>query len=176
MTPVGHSLVGVAVATLCIRPEQSLITRGKVVACLILAANLPDLPLPYWGHSRYDISHSLFTGLAIVVCYGCTTRVALQRGELLRSGRFIAAASLALLSHYLLDSLYRHGKGLPVFWPFSPARIALPVPWLARMQLDPLWSWHNLEVWGIELLMFGSLCALVLAIKRSGTTSSASAR
>ena len=33
----------------------------------------------------------------------------------------------------------------------------MPIPWLARMDLEHLWSWYNLEVWGIELLMFGVL-------------------
>lgn len=162
MSPVGHSIVGATIAVTLWRSNQTSAERGKILCAMIVAANIPDLPFPFWGHTRYDISHSVFSGLVIVVCYILVARFTILRQTFAGNWPFLIAGTMAMYSHYFLDTLYKHGKGLAAFQPFSDARVALPLPWLAHMQLDPLWSTHNFQVWVIELLTFGVLSSLCL--------------
>jgi hypothetical protein len=57
---------------------------------------------------------------------------------------------------------YIHGKGIAVFWPFSEARLALPLPWFATADADTLICWHNVRVFGTEFACFGLLLGVVL--------------
>lgn len=162
MSPIGHSLIGATIAATLWYKRSSLRVRTKFLCGTIVAANLPDLPFPYWGHTRYDISHSIFSGMTVVVFYTLLARLTSLRNTFSGNWRFIAAGTLAIYSHYFLDTLYNHGKGMAPFWPFSEARVALPITWLAHMQLEPLFSSHNLTVWTIEFAVFGSLSAMIL--------------
>ena len=41
--------------------------RSFGIACAFVAlANLPDWPLPNWGHDRHDISHSIFVNVGLI--------------------------------------------------------------------------------------------------------------
>jgi hypothetical protein len=67
----------------------------------------------------------------------------------------IAAWSIAWFSHLPLDSIYAHGQGIAIYWPFSDAYLAMPVSWFETLSL-PVRSEHNLQVFSIELLAFGT--------------------
>jgi hypothetical protein len=54
----------------------------------------------------------------------------------------------------VLDSMYAHGRGIAVFWPFSDAHLALPVPWFETLNI-PVRSAHNLRVFAIEAMVYG---------------------
>ena len=167
MTPVGHSLVGATIG-ICLWPEfETRRARVGIVLAMILAANIPDLPLPYWGHTDYRVSHSIFCGLVIAaVIYLALKASALSR-EPAKLRLLVLASTVALFSHYLLDTFYNHGKGLAMFWPVSSARMALPISWFSHMDFTvhgQLFSWKNLRIWLIEFAAFGSASLMVLAI------------
>lgn len=167
MTPIGHSLVGASIGALVPMEKPSL--RGRVVVMLAVAfcANLPDLPLPGWGHDAYHVSHSVFVGMLIVVCVTFVLRSLPFLRNSVGTWPLILAGSVAMFSHYLLDSFYNHGKGIAIFWPVSDVRLTLPIPWFSTMQPNPLLSRHNFVVWGIELVCFGLLFAVLLLVARS---------
>ena len=166
MTPVAHSLVGATIGATLINQHPSVCWKWTVIPAMVFCANLPDLPLPYWGHSHYAVSHSVFVGIALVACFSILLRGFPITRTTAGTWSLVIAGSLALLSHYLLDSFYNHGLGISVLWPVSDARLAIPIPWFTTMTTDPLLCWHNVKVWGIELLSFGMVTVVVLAIVR----------
>jgi len=174
MTGVGHGIVGAACGITCM--PASLSHRQKVLHLLafIALANLPDLPVPpYWGHSLYYFSHSLFVNLAVI---GVSVAIMYFLVGFVPGARdnptyrwIILAGGLAWLSHLLLDTFYNHGKGLLMFWPLSTARLALPVPWLAVLT-RPRLPLKVARILLLELVTFAPV--LFLAIwHRAGPTS-----
>ena len=163
MTSVGHTLTGLALASATVPPERSFRWRATWFAIICNAANLPDFPIPGWGHGSYPRSHSLIVALAFTVLIS-----AFFGPPLIRSGRatrgVILAASLAWWSHMPLDALYAHGAGLAVLWPLSELRLAWPVPWFETLSWPPL-SEHNRSVVLTELLCFAPLTLLGLLIR-----------
>ena len=157
--------MGATIGTVLLPSSLSRRTRVVALGAMMFLANLPDLPVSGWGHDRYQVSHSLFVGLLLVGGYAFIGRCSPLRQTFYGSWAFISAGSLALYSHYLLDSFYNHGKGIAIYWPYSDARLALPIPWFSVMQLDPLFCWSNFRTWGIEFLCYGSLLAMVLAAR-----------
>ena len=157
MTPVGHCLAGMTIAALGVRQGVS---SGRVVATygvLMLAANLPDAPLPGWGHDRYEVSHSLFVTTALILALGLAW-VGLRQTRWRDERRFLGLISLAWLSHLMLDTMYSHGHGLGMFWPVSDGSLALPVKCFdtLNMPIFPITRQH-LSVFGVELVAYGSV-------------------
>lgn len=155
MSPVGHSLVGIAIGAGTAPSEGSRWGRCAAVVALVVAANLPDAPLPGWGHSAYHVSHSL------LVTLGGAVVVLLVSRSLCKPGRRLAlGVAAAWLSHLLLDSLYNHGEGIKIGWPLGDYRLNLPIPWFQTLDLSqPITSQHNLSVGLLELLSFGPIAA-----------------
>lgn len=171
MSPVGHSLVGITIGVAyCNVRSQPVRAQMPLLLLLILCANVPDLPLPGWGHSNYRVSHSVITGAGLAVgalaALGSLPRVK----DRYWSWPLVVTACLAVGSHYLLDSFYSHGKGVAIFWPVSDARLVLPLPWFDHMAMDSLLSWHNARVWAIEFLCYASLLLVFLRINRFQTS------
>jgi hypothetical protein len=69
----------------------------------------------------------------------------------------------AWLSHLLLDSFYNHGKGISIFWPFSKARLALPIPWFDLGVGSPA---HIMHVFLIEFLSYFPWLVLAILFRR----------
>lgn len=134
MTPVGHTLTGLAfgVASLPSSPSKA---RCRVhLGMFALLANIPDMPVPYWGHARYDISHSMFVNLLLSLL----ALLSLSWANGYRDGRLSSFGMAAWFSHLLLDAFYSHGNGVGIFWPFSAATLAVPVPWLSVLPMSML--------------------------------------
>jgi len=166
MTTVGHTLVGLSIGALAVprswRPSAKVLGGGALAGL----ANLPDIPLPFWGHAEYAVSHSLFVNLALVgVAVAVLWSWRALRG-CIGGTPVVAAGVAAWLSHLLLDTMYNHGHGLRMFWPLSRASLALPVPWFATMQAGWTPSDHNLRVWAIELACYGPLLLVCLFVRR----------
>lgn len=164
MSPVGHTLTGIAIGVLTLPTGASVRSRLVWLAATAGFANAPDLPLPCWGHDRYDISHSVFIttlGVFVWVLIALSLRTTAWRVPL----RLGVACALAWFSHLLLDTFYNHGKGLAIFWPLNEGRVALPVPYFSTLRLDTLFCHHNLEVAAIEGAAFGLLLAVSVGAK-----------
>ena len=106
-----------------------------VLNLYVLLAFFPDLPLPGWGHLRYYFSHSLFVNLslmvpvALVCCYYRSRRN-------FASYPLVFGAVAAWLSHFPLDAMYNHGRGVAIFWPLSAAALNLPLPWFVTLDMS----------------------------------------
>jgi len=133
-----------------------------------LLANLPDFPIKHWGHRRYDISHSVFVNttmmlvvlLLLSLCEEVRTRVG--------GWPVIIGGSLAWLSHLLLDSFYNHGMGVAIFWPFSDARLVLPIAWYSVVaDRPPPLTWETARILLVELVSYSTLLVLVVVLRKS---------
>lgn len=159
MTPVGHTLTGLTIAVLATPREWSLHSRVSTMAAIVLLANAPDFPFPGWGHDRYHISHSIIVTTVGVLVVGLVVRLLVGARTL--PLRLYVAGGLAWYSHLLLDTMYNYDKGLAMYWPLSPGRLSLAVPWFSVMDRHHLWSTHNLQVWAIEAAVYGTVFAAV---------------
>ena len=153
MTTVGHSLTGMAIAALILPQAQPRRWYIFIVAGFVFFANLPDYPLPGWGHNSYLVSHSIFVTALLASLTGLLLLwPTFQAGV---GKRVLIAWSVAWFSHMLLDSMYNHGQGIAIFWPFSEAHLAMPVSWFETLRI-PAKSEHNLRVFAIETMVFGA--------------------
>jgi len=158
MTPIGHSLIGLFFAAFAVPSKGKASISGWPsvgIACAFVAlANLPDWPLPNWGHDRYDISHSVFVNIGLIGLVVVLTKVFANQTRLSQN-RFLTLAAMAWLSHLLLDTFYNHGEGLGLLWPVSKQRLSLAMPWFENWDLSqPVMSPDNLSVFGIEFLAY----------------------
>ena len=165
MTLVGHSLIGAAIGAACIPVTLTRKKQLTLFGIFIFIAMIPDLPLPGWGHHLYHVSHSLFVNLAVM---GAVFAWLITRHETAAFGgvRVLVGGGLAWMSHFLLDSFYRHGLGVGIFWPFSDRHLTLPLPWFDILWVTKPVSWHNLSVVAIELAVYLPLCLLALYLRR----------
>ena len=166
MTSVGHCLTGLSFAALVV--PRSWTRNEKVVAfaAFTLVANAPDLPVSFWGHYSYRVSHSLFVNLALVaVVVGLLIKAGPWRGE--AAWRWVVAGGAAAwLSHLLLDSFYSHGHGIRIFWPVSDAALNLSVPWFHVLQRGSPPDLATLRSFAVEAVCYGALLAACLSWRR----------
>jgi membrane-bound metal-dependent hydrolase YbcI (DUF457 family) len=163
MTTVGHGLTGLSIAVLTLPRGRSLLWYLLVGHFFIFFANVPDFPLPGWGHADYHISHSIFV-TALLASF--LALLLLLPGFNAQVGaKVLLAWSLAWFSHMPLDALYSHNIGIAIFWPFSDAHLSMPVPWFDTIRWPPR-SAHNLRVFGIETLCFGVLLIMCIGLRR----------
>lgn len=167
MTPVGHSLTAITIGVVTAPKAASPRVKAVYFAALVVLANVPDFPVAGWGHNAYHVSHSIFVNLALIAfCLAFAVAFSRITGWAVRWRMKIGGVA-AWLSHLLLDSMYNHGKGVAIFWPFSDARLALPIPWFATVRNPrPFTDWQTLQVAIIELVSYGALLAVVIFVKR----------
>src|SRR5262245_59028329 len=121
MTSVGHTLVGIAIGTFCVPPEASTRWKARYFVAFMVLPNVPDLPFPFWGHDRYDISHSLVVNLLLCLILLTLLTWHPHSRRSIGSGKVLGGGMCAWLSHLVLDSFYNHGRGVAIFWPVSDA-------------------------------------------------------
>ncbi len=171
MTQTGHTLVGIAIGILSMPKGATTKAKAARLTAFALLANIPDFPLENWGHDRYDVSHSIFVNLlliGIVVVFFAFLRNA---RTLIGGWQVLAGGALAWLSHLLLDSFYNHGQGIAIFWPFSEARLILPVPWFAVVQgLPPPITPQMVREFVVEFISYLPFVILATLIKRARST------
>jgi hypothetical protein len=159
-------LTGVALGTLSLPSSAS--KRRCVVQLGVFAAltNIPDIPLPCWGHARYEISHSIFVNL--LLCGLAFAALLWSRG--VNHGRVnwrVAGLGIAAwFSHLLLDTFYNHGTGVGILWPLSTATLALPIPWFSVFPL-PLWplTAKRIDIGLIEFVSYAPLVLITIGIR-----------
>ncbi len=166
MTFVGHSLVGVSAAVLAMPSHMSVWRWVVAINVFVLLSYLPDLPFPFWGHSRYAISHSLYVNLFLMTaCY--IIRLSFKSVHRLLPARLFFTGIAVWGSHLLLDALYKGPGGVAIFWPFSRAVLNLPVPWFDYFvpSLGVL-HMHNLNVFGIEAMAYLPILFMAFVVRR----------
>jgi hypothetical protein len=163
MTPIGHSITGLAIGV-AVAPRG--MARGRWVgflAAFALLANVPDLPLPRWGHDWYFFSHSLFVSLLFILAAGGIAALPRWR-PWLGGWPVLLAGGGAWLSHLLLDSFYNRRLGIPLLWPVSDARLALGMPWFANLS-QPGFNLHTARILAIEVTAYLPLLALAVGVR-----------
>lgn len=168
MTQMGHSLVGASLGIIALTKYKNLPSSLGTIFLFIFFSNIPDLPIPLWGHDRYYFSHSLFitiiVAILLVSVYLLFSKFWWKKAP---DVKFLALMVLALFSHLLLDSFYNHGFGVAIFWPFSSASLVLPIPWLSvQKELPPPITLEMLRIWLLEFLTFCPLVLLAFWIKK----------
>ncbi|MBN2209974.1 MAG: metal-dependent hydrolase [Sedimentisphaerales bacterium] len=165
MTTIGHTLTGLTLGVLALPRGLSRWGRLAYFASFIVLANVPDIRLPYWGHQRYAISHSVFTNLALMGLAVVLVRI-FGRQKLWSKWPVIIAGCGAWLSHLLLDSFYNHGRGIAMFWPFSSARLVLPLPWFSNLHdIPPLFTPEHWRIFGTEFAFYGIFLLAAIIIR-----------
>ncbi len=166
MITVGHTLLGAAVAVVCLPKPCPWPRALGHSAAFMLAANVPDLPLPGWGHDRYDISHSVFSNALLIVAVTAALGLPKPARRWVGGWGVLAALAGAWLSHLLLDSFYNHGRGVAIFWPVSSARLALPIPWFSVVPPPPPFTAALWKEFAAEVVSYGPLLAAALVWRR----------
>ena len=169
MTQVGHMIVGSSIGTLCLPKYSNFAKKFWHIMLFVFLANIPDLPIPYWGHDRYYFSHSLFVNLLLIVILILIFQVLSKYTHVIKvSWQILIFGSLAILSHLLLDSFYNHGLGVPIFWPFSEASLVLPIPWLSvQKDLPPPITYEMARIWLLELVSFSPFLGIAILFRKS---------
>jgi len=162
MTEVGHALTGAAIGILCVPKKSNGKQRFLHITSFMLIATIPDWPFKNWGHDRYYFSHSFFVTLLFIWLLLITLFFSKKLRNKLGGWAVITGGSLAWLSHLLLDSFYNHGKGIAIYWPFSKARLALPIPWF---DVGTGSLAHLLHVFLVEFVSYFPLVLLALLIR-----------
>ena len=166
MTTVGHALAGIAIGVLCLPERKSTRWKAAYFAVFALLPNIPDLPFPYWGHGSYELSHSLFVNLLAILGIAAVLAWRREIGSRL-DGKILAGGGVAWLSHLLLDSLYRDGRGVAILWPLSDASLHLPIPWFSVVQIPPPVTGVLLREFAVEFLSYSPLVLLAFALRRA---------
>lgn len=170
MTQVGHTLTGAVIGITCLPRNASSIRKITHLVSFMALSLVPDFKLTNWGHDKYYISHSIFINLLLITAMILLLAVLKEVRIKLGGWNVIAGGAAAWLSHLLLDSLYNHGKGLAIFWPFSKARLVLSIPWLSVVtQLPPPITPELIRILVIEFATFFPLVLLALFMRRRFT-------
>ena len=163
MTPVGHSMVGLSVGVFCMPQWQTTRAKALFLTSFVVLANLPDCPVPRWGHDQYMVSHSLLVNLALIVLVVVALRIGRKAVPSIASWPVLIGGAIAWLSHLLLDSFYNHGHGIRIYWPLSQKELALPLPWFSSLdRIPPPLNAHTLRICLMEFVFY--LPLLLLAI------------
>jgi membrane-bound metal-dependent hydrolase YbcI (DUF457 family) len=135
------------------------------IIAFIAISNIPDWPLPIWGHRHLAVSHSLWVNLIL-----CTTLAALlwkYRPDKIESPTVFIAAGLAWLSHFVLDTLYDDLPGVAIYWPFSDSLATLPLPWLNTLaHVPPPFDSQVIKILCFEFITFSPLILLAYGLRR----------
>jgi membrane-bound metal-dependent hydrolase YbcI (DUF457 family) len=163
MTEVGHFLMGATIGVLSMPRSADKKHRIAHIAAFLFLAVIPDLPFKGWGHDRYYFSHSLFVTLLLILLVGLAFLFLKELRSKLGDWPVLIGGALAWLSHLLLDSFYNQGKGIMIYWPFSEARLALPIPWFGLGIGSPIQIAHVLL---IEFISYFPLLLLAILLRQ----------
>ncbi len=136
MATIGHLAVGAAIARmLAPRGERPSVTRRRMAIAAVAAATpdadllarLVGVPPGNEPASHRGAAHALAVGPAV--------------GILLRAGgarsEDAIAVGAALMSHGLTDLLSSSGRGVALFWPFTPRRFGLAWQAVDSLRIGP---------------------------------------
>lgn len=169
-TPLGHSLVGLAVmgAAPFAAPDDG--ARGKMwlAAYCVAVANLADLDFIWWNGDGFSVSalfhhgvtHSLGFALIVAAVAGAVARLRGRKDY----ARLAVLTAVLYSSHVLADMLNEdtyliNGVGLPALWPLTDTYFIFPIlPAIAR---DAVFTMANAKAITAEILFFGGIMIAV---------------
>ncbi len=166
MTTVGHSITGLSIAVL-FAPQFPTVTKRIVYYVLFtLCALIPDIDIHGWGHHRYHVSHSLVIMISAVIGISIFSLIIpfIRRNKVY--WRFFIGCAIAWLSHFFLDSLYNHGKGVLVMWPLSEGRLNFALPWFSTIPDFPVTMVH-VRIVLIEFIFYTPLLLISILLKKA---------
>ncbi len=178
-SPVAHSFAGFWTFLLFARQLQIRLAAQwrqylPQLGILVLLANLPDFDLFISfallgnGELHHGFTHSLAVGVLVALALSCVWRITtgFWRSALLY---FIAYGS-----HLLIDlctgsrlGWNNSSSGIPLLWPL-PKKFSSPlilVPGVRHLNLAALFSMENARSSIYELLLFGAITAVLLALR-----------
>jgi inner membrane protein len=182
---VGHSLAGLAVY-LAVTPRDRLKRAAlwqdrRRIAMFMVLANLPDLDfligLLVWGDAE-RIHGGVTHGLPVAAAIAAVLAFAFPAG-MSRVRSFLVYFAV-IGSHALIDLFTSfHGVGwaqtygVTILAPLSDVKVILPLSLFlgaSHGSLEKILSLHNVVVVVYEILVFGTLDGVVLAIKLAGNS------
>lgn len=179
-SPIGHSLVGLAIGAAALLPagglrglgHRLLDLRWPLLACMVLA-NLPDLDyLPglltgELNRFHHHITHTL--GFVLLATLGVWL-LARWRGAV-SVRQWVLLGFLLVGSHLAVDLLTADGSepyGIMALWPLTDARMLSPVSLFPAFKKDyflEIFDPRNLRPVCFEVLWCGGLLVVVLCLK-----------
>lgn len=174
-TPLGHSLLGLAVmgATPYSAQNNSVRERAWLAAYCVTVANLPDFDFIWWNGGGFTVSGMFHHG--VTHSFGFAVIVAAAAGIVARLRGRVDSLKLAILTatlystHVLADLLNEdnfpaNGVGLPAFWPLTDTYFIFPIlPGVNRTHILTLSNMGNVLM---EILFFGSIMMAIWGRKR----------
>jgi hypothetical protein len=160
-------LTGVAIGVVCMPEDKPKKWKAVFLAVFAVIANIPDLQFTYQQHRLfYSVSHSLFVNLLLILLL---LPLFFRSKEILLSvggWKSVIGGAFAWLSHLLLDTFYKRGNGLMMFWPFSSAEVSLPIPWFSPVtQIPPPLTADTVHIMLIEFVFYGTLLLIAILLR-----------
>ncbi|MBN1919267.1 MAG: metal-dependent hydrolase [Verrucomicrobia bacterium] len=177
-SPVGHGLMGVAIYSATVPRRRLFWSWGFLALCVgaslvqdldfIIPAMFGRIDVTLWAHR--SLTHTVFFAFGMALLWFGVARVIRPRSKA-ASLAVATVVLLCLLAHIGLDILNEDTRppyGVEVFWPVWNRAFYLNIgllPSVHKYTYADLVSWHNVTVALTELLVFGALVAVVLALR-----------
>jgi membrane-bound metal-dependent hydrolase YbcI (DUF457 family) len=177
-SPVGHGLMGVAIYTATVPRRRLFWSWGFLALCVgasvvqdldfVIPAMFGRIDVTLWAHRSF--THTVFFAVGGALLWLGLARLIRSRSRA-ASLAVAAVVLLCLLAHIGLDVMNEDTRppfGVAVFWPASSKAFYLNIgllPSVRKYTYADLVSWHNVTVALTELLVFGTLIAVVLAAR-----------
>ena len=165
-SPVGHSLIGLAVASAWLLPRargmelaRAAWRERRALVAAVALANLPDVDyLPGLLVGDLNRYHHLHTHtLGWVALASLAAWWIWRRCSAVPPRRLLVLASVLGLSHLGADLFSADGRppyGIMALWPFSDAYLISPhtLFWRLRKETVPdMFQWHNVQAVFVEI-------------------------
>jgi membrane-bound metal-dependent hydrolase YbcI (DUF457 family) len=176
-TPIGHGLAGALVYAISTKGKDLLKSWRWLLVCVFFAA-LPDVDFLPALFGKLDLANRLHRHVthtllfAILVSAGAFAVLKALRRQW--AGRHSLILFFCLLSHMLLDLMGQDTRapiGIPLLWPLVGKGMSIPVQPFLDLHKDTyaeMFDLHNLGVMAYEVLLFGSILLIVVALKLRG--------
>ena len=158
--------MGISIGVLCMGRFKSRTRLVVSLAVLAVMANIPDIGFAHWGHYCYRVSHSIFVNMGLMLVLACIVGLSHKIRRAIGGWRIFACGLAGWSSHFLLDSLYNHGRGIAAFRPVSRARLAFPLPWFNVLRGGWALDIYTLKIVVVETLFYGGLLVICLLLRR----------
>ena len=184
-TPVGHTMIGVALGCGAFMPRGKLKAGFKALweqraafFVILLMANLPDIDyLPGVLMGEINAFHHWYTHtLGWVVAVAAATWLLWRRANRLGWAMFVLVLA-ALASHLVADLFSADSRppyGIMALWPLTDQFYISPhsIFWgLRKTTWHDVFQWYNVQAALYELLVLSPAVAAVLVFKRFAPTS-----